>query len=139
MEGGGDPGQDAAGVQQGHGGRREGSGQLQDGTESRRARTRRRGLRLKVRTTTSPGEARAAVRQPEPRHSAPWRPEPWVGPAAESALPGPRGPGKGGRLCLSRLARLKRFIHLITTDRTEEVAVVMPIGKMGKGRLMEVE
>lgn len=112
VQGGGDPGQDAAGVQQGHGGRPAGSGWLQDGAESRRAQTRRRGLRLEVRTATSPGEARAAG--PEPCHSGPWRPErasqarvePGGRPAPESAQPGPRGPGKWGRLCFSRFVAL---------------------------------
>lgn len=133
MEGGGDPGQDAAGVQQGHGGRQAGSGWLQDGAEGQRAQRRRRGLLPKVRTATSPGAARAA--RPEPRHSGPWRPERGSRPelSRRSARPASlrsRGhvvPGNGDDTAFRALWRLTRFIHLITKGRTEEVlAAITP-------------
>ena len=112
VEGGGDPGQDAAGVQQGHGGRQAGSGWLQDRAEGGRAQTPRRALPLKVRTATSPREARAASLGP--RHSGPWRRDWRV-----------RQPGSRPRRVHVVPEKGEDTADLIMTRRTEAVAPSM--------------
>lgn len=72
--GGGDPGEDAAGVQQRHGGGQEGSGQRQDRAEGKGPQTPRRGLLNRAGTASSLVKLERQRARPGPRPGAPWRP-----------------------------------------------------------------
>lgn len=99
------------------------------------ARRHEGGLLLKVRTPTSPGEARAALRQARTSSQrtlaagvARGSPREEVGSARPRLHRAQHGVSEtGDTLC--RPQRLGHLIHLITTGWTEEVAAIMSVSK----------